>query len=141
MKFQTFLIPRRKIIELCLLPLFLLVIYFIWSSFEVMSLFAFGYVWNWAASNDLTALFENKRYRMSMLKMVVNLQNLILKPFGWAPELVKRVVRVLPAGIFWSLVIYFNESHMPWWATFLGSFVFELLQLEISLFKKHKESL
>ncbi|WPU65668.1 type 1 glutamine amidotransferase family protein [Peredibacter starrii] len=140
MKFQSFLIPRRKVIELCLLPIFLVVAYFIWPEIEVLSLFAFGYIWNWTASNDLTALFEDRRYRMSMLKMVVNLQNLILKPFGWAPEIVKRIIRVLPAGIFWYLVIYLNESHMPWWATFLGSAVFELLLLEISLFKKHKES-
>lgn len=137
---SSFLIPRRKVIELFILPVFLGVMYFIWPTVEVMSLFAFGYIWNWAASNDLGALFENRRYRMSMLKLVVNLQNLILKPFQKAPELVKRFLKVLPAGIFWTLVIIFNESQMPWWATFCGSLVFELLQLEISLFKCHKES-
>ena len=137
---NSFFIPRRKVIELFILPVMLGVIYFISPSVEVISLFAFGYIWNWAASNDLGALFENRRYRMSMLKLVVNLQNLILKPFHRAPEIVKRLIKVLPAGIFWSLVIIFNESHMPWWSTFLGSLAFELLQLEISMFKRHKES-
>lgn len=137
---SSFLIPRRKVIELFILPVFLGVIYLIWPTVEVISLFAFGYIWNWAASNDLGTLFENRRYRMSMLKLVVNLQNLILKPFQKAPELVKRFLKILPAGIFWTLVIIFNESQMPWWATFCGSLVFELLQLEISLFKRHKES-
>lgn len=135
----SFFIPRRKVIELLLLMMFLGILYFIWPSIEVMGLFSFGYIWNWSASNDLGTLFENKRYRMSMLRLVVNLQNLTLRPFSWAPEILKRLIKVLPAGIFWSLVIFLNDSHMPWWATFLGSFVFELLLLEISLFKRHKE--
>ena len=137
---NTFTIPRRKVIEISLLPVFLGILYFIYPHTEAVVLFASGYVWNWAASNDLDKLFENRRYRMSMLKLVVNLQNLILRPFKNAPELIKKVLKVLPAGIFWTMVIYLNESDMPWWATFLGSLVFELLLLEINMFKRQKES-
>ena len=75
---------------------------------------------------------------MSMLNTVVNLQNLILKPFSKAPGFVQRILKVLPAGIFWTMVIYINESDMPWWATFIGSLVFEIIQLEIDFFKKNK---
>lgn len=137
---NKFFIPRRKVIELALLPVFLGVFFLIYPHTEGLVLFAFGFIWNWAASNDLEKLFENKRYRMSMLKLVVNLQNLILRPFEKAPELVKKFLKILPAGIFWTLVIYLNESTMPWWATFLGSLVFELLLIEINFIKRHKEN-
>lgn len=136
---NKFLIPRRKVIELSLLPLFLGIFFFFYPHSEGLVLFAFGFIWNWAASNDLEKLFENKRYRLSMLKLVVNLQNLILKPVGNAPSLVKSFLKIFPAGIFWSMVIFLNESSMPWWTTFVGSFVFELMQIEIGLFKRHKE--
>lgn len=135
----TFIPPKRKIYELLGLPVFLGILFLVYPSIEAVTLFAFGYIWNWAASNDLTVLFQNKRYRMSMLKMVVNLQNLILKPFGRAPVIIQKVVKIFPAGIFWSLVILINESDMPWWSTFIGSAVFEILQIEIGLFKKQKE--
>jgi hypothetical protein len=134
----TFIPPKRKIFELLMLPVFVGVFYVIHASVEAITLFAFGYIWNWSASNDLELLFQNKRYRMSMLKTVVNLQNLILKPFNWASFIVQKLVKILPAGIFWSLVIFINESDMPWWATFIGSAVFELLQIEIGLFKKQQ---
>lgn len=136
----TFIPPKRKIFELLALPVFLGIFYFVYPKIEGVTLFAFGYIWNWSASNDLSVLFQNKRYRMSMLKTVVNLQNLILKPFGWAPVIVQKIVKILPAGIFWALVIFINESDMPWWATFVGSAVFEILQIEIGVFKKqHSE--
>ncbi len=131
--------PRRKLIELGIMLILAGVFYLIHSDTDAVMLFVFGFVWNWSASNDLSALFENKRYRMSMLKLVVNLQNLILKPFGWAPEFVKRIVKVLPAGIFWSMVIFINDSEMPWWATFIGSAAFELLQIELNFIKRQKE--
>lgn len=136
---NAFLIPRRKVIEILILPVFLGVFYFFYPMIEATSLFAFGYIWNWSASNDLTQVIDAKRYRMSMLKLVVMLQNLVLKPFVNAPEWIKSLLKVLPAGIFWTLVIFINDSQMPWWVTFLGSFVFELLQLEISLFKHRKD--
>lgn len=135
----TFIPPKRKIFELLGLPVFLGIMYLVYPKIEAVTLFAFGYIWNWSASNDFTLLFQNRRYRMSMLKTVVNLQNLILKPFGQAPAIVQKIVKILPAGIFWSLVVLINESDMPWWSTFIGSAVFELLQFEIGLFKKQKE--
>lgn len=131
--------PKRKLVELGIMLILAAVFYLIHPNFDAVMLFVFGFVWNWSASNDLTAVFENRRYRMSMLKFVVNMQNLILKPFGWAPEFVKRIVKVLPAGIFWSMVIFVNDSDMPWWATFVGSIAFELLQIELNFIKRQKE--
>lgn len=131
--------PKRKMIELGIMLILAGVFYLIYPNTDAVMLFVFGFVWNWSASNDLSALFENKRYRMSMLKLVVNLQNMVLKPFGWAPEFVKRIVKVLPAGIFWTMVIFINDSDMPWWATFIGSAAFELLQIELNFIKRQKE--
>lgn len=131
--------PKRKMIELGIMVVLAAVFYLLYPNPDAAMLFVFGFIWNWSASNDLTVLFENRRYRMSMLKLVVNLQNLALKPFGWAPAFVKGIVKVLPAGIFWSLVIFVNDSDMPWWATFVGSLAFELMQIELNFIKRHKE--
>jgi hypothetical protein len=136
---MSFIPPKRKLFEIMMLPVFLGVFYLVYPNVDALILFSFGFIWNWSASNDLSLIFENKRYRMSMLKLVVNLQNLILKPFQWAPKIIQKLVQVLPAGIFWTLVIYLNESNMPWWATFLGSLVFELLQIELTFIRSQKE--
>lgn len=137
---NTFFVPRRKLIELLLLPIFLGVLYYFSSSVEATSLFAFGYIWNWTASNDIEPMFANKRYRMSLLKLVFSLQAFVLTPVKNAPEIVKRLVKVLPAGTFWLFVTFINESVMPWWAAYLGSLVFEIMQLEMNLIKRHKEN-
>lgn len=136
---NSFFIPKKKMLELLVLPIALGLLYIFYPSREAAALLAFGFVWNWSASNDLDHVFQNRRYRMSMLKLVVNLQNLILKPFQKAPEFVKRFLKILPAGLFWMGVTFINESVMPWWAPFLGSLIFELMQFEISIFKKNKE--
>lgn len=136
---KSFAPPKRKLFELLIMLVLAVVFYLIYPVFDAIVLFVFGFVWNWAASNELSTLFENKRYRMSLLKTVVNLQNLILTPFTKAPDWVKRILRVLPAGIFWSLVVYMNDSLMPWWATFIGSATFELLQLEMKFLKNRGE--
>lgn len=136
---MPFIPPKRKLLELVVLIVLAIIFYFIYPSFEALTLFAFGFIWNWAASNDLSMMLDNNRYRMSMLKLVSNLQTLILKPFGWAPELLKRFIRILPAGLFWLMVIFINDSVMPWWAPFVGSLAFELLQLELNFIKGHKD--
>lgn len=137
---MLFIPPKKKLLELGLLLILTPIFYFIYPSFDALILFVFGFIWNWSASNDLTELFEiNKRYRFSTLKLVINLQNLFVRPFARAPELVQRFIKILPAGTFWFMVIYINDSVMPWWATFLGSLAFELMQLEMKLFKSHKE--
>lgn len=137
---KTFAPPKRKLIELGIMVFIAAIFFFIKPELNALTLFVFGYVWNWSASNELSTLFENKRYRMSLLKTVVNLQNLILKPFGRAPEWVKRILRVFPAGIFWSLVIYINESFMPWWATFVGSAAFEVVNFEMDYLQRRSET-
>lgn len=131
--------PKKKMYELAGVIALAGIFYLIFPNVDAVILFSFGYIWNWTASNDVDAILQNRRYRLSSLKMVVWLQSAFLKPFAWAPEILKRFVRVLPAGCFWSLVIFVNESSMPWWATFVGSLVFEILQFEIGLFKKQKE--
>lgn len=129
---MLFIPPKRKLLELGVLAVLSLVFFFIYPSFDGLILFVFGFIWNWSASNDLSVLFDNnKRYRFSTLKMVINIQNLFLKPFTSAPEIVKRLIRVLPAGLFWLVVIFINDSIMPWWATFIGSLAYEVLPKEI----------
>jgi hypothetical protein len=133
---KPFMTTKKKLIEIGVLLAFDIVFYFLWSNMDAVVLFSMGYVWNWVASQDLSLLFENKRYRFSMIKMVNNLQNLAVKPFLKFPFWVHSLVRVLPAGLFWWMVIYFNDSTMPWWMTFVGSFAYEVVQLESLLFKK-----
>lgn len=135
-----FLTPKRKLLDLLVLGISDLVIYFIWGSWEVVALFSLGFIWNWVASQDLDALFENRRYRFSMVKLVKNLQQMILTPLQNAPRFLSWLAACLPAGIFWGMVIYVNDALMPWWATFLGSAGYQLLQLEMISLIKHKES-
>jgi hypothetical protein len=136
---KPFAPPKRKLIELVIMMILAGVFYVIYPEMDSLVLFLFGFIWNWSASNDLSVIFENRRNRMSMLKLVVNLQNLFLKPFSRAPEIIKKIVKVFPAGIFWFLVIYINNSEMPWWSTFIGSIAFELLQFELDFFNRRKE--
>jgi hypothetical protein len=133
---KPFMTTKKKLIEIGVLLAFDIVFYFLWSDMDAVVLFSMGYVWNWVASQDISLLIENKRYRFSMLKMVNNLQNLVVKPFLKFPFWVHSLVRVFPAGLFWWMVIYFNDSIMPWWMTFVGSFTYEVVRLESLLFKK-----
>lgn len=135
-----FLTSRRKMIELLVLIGINILLYFLFSSWEVISLFTFGFIWNWVASHELVSVSENRRYRFSMVRLVKNLEFLILKPLDKAPRFVKWIARVLPAGVFWSMVIYFNDSEMPWWVTFVGSLTYELMQIEINSFKQERET-
>lgn len=130
---------RRKLAELLILVLFSGIFWFFYPALEGVVLFIFGFIWNWAASIELDPMFENRRYRFSMLSTVRNTQRLFLKPFTGAPEMIKILIRILPAGIFWTMVIMINESVMPWWAPFMGSAAFELLQLEMNFIKGRKE--
>lgn len=136
---KPFAPPKKKLIELLIMMVLAGVFYLIYPEMDAIVLFLFGFIWNWSASNELSDLFSNKRYRMSLLRTVVNLQSLILKPFSKAPEWSKRVLNILPAGIFWGLVIYLNDSHMPWWSTFIGSAAFEIMQIELKFIRKQKE--
>jgi hypothetical protein len=136
---NSFFPPRKKLLELLLLIAGALVLYFFYSDWDAVGLFVFGFIWNWSASNDLRSIQENKRYRFSLIKLVSTIQVLALRPFEKAPEAVKCLIRVFPAGLFWLLVIMINESTMPWWSTFLGSLLYEVWNLEQILFKRHKE--
>lgn len=135
-----FLTSRRKLLDLLIIIILDIIIFLVWSSWEFISLFTFGYIWNWVASQELPYLVENQRYRFSMVKFVKNLQVMIQKPLVKAPGFVKWFARILPAGLFWTLVIHFNSADMPWWATFLGSFVYEAIQLEVKSFRRERET-
>lgn len=137
-----FFISKRKTFELLMMLLLDAVFYLLWNSFDFVMLFTFGFIWNWVASQEATITFNNnRRYRFSTLKTVFNLQNLVMRPFQTAPLFVKIIVKSLPAGIFWSAVILFNESSIPWWAVFIGSLTLELFQLETKMFKVNGPSL
>ena len=137
---RPFLTSRRKLVDLLVLMVLAGVVWF-FSGYETTFLFSFGFLWNWVASQDLTQYMEGRSYRYTMLRFVLNLQTLILSPpfVRKLPETVKLFIRSLPAGLFWSVIIYLQDSDLPMWATFLGSFVFEVSQWEI-LFRKKEVS-
>jgi hypothetical protein len=115
------------------------ILFFLWSDPALICLFSFGFIWNWTAAQDLTSLLSNPRYKFSMVRFVKNLEGWALKPFSKLPSWTHFIGRILPAGIFWCMVIYINESDMPWYMTFVGSLCFEITQFEISFLKKNKE--
>lgn len=132
---KSFFISKRKFVELIVLLVLDGLFFLIWNNWDLVILFSLGFVWNWVATQENEIVLPNvRRYRFSTLKTVFNLQNLILKPLSKMPEAIKFIARILPAGIFWSAVILFNQSEMPWWAVFMGSFVLELVQLEKKIF-------
>lgn len=137
-----FLVSKRKTLELGILLLLDIVFYVLWNSFDFVILFSLGFIWNWVASQEQSIILENnRRYRFSTLKTVFNLQKLFLRPIKRMPKFVHFIARILPAGLFWSAVILFNESPMPWWAVFLGSLTVELILLETKLFHSKETSL
>lgn len=125
---KPFSVQQRKLLDLAVLLSFDIGLYFLWPK-EVIILFSLGFIWNWTASQDLSLLVEKSRYRFSMLKLVFFLQDLFLKPFNRFPRAFSIIPKILHGGLFWWLVISFIDSDMPYWATFLGSIVYELLQL------------
>jgi hypothetical protein len=130
-----FAISKRKIFEISFLILLDIIFYFLWGSLDFIILFSFGFVWNWVATQEVEVNYGNtRRYRFSTLKTVFNLQNLILKPVRNRPQYIQMIVKILPAGLFWSAVILFNESDMPYWAVFLGSLSLEMMNLENRFF-------
>lgn len=132
---------RRKMLDLLILVVLATVFYFLFPVLEGVILFVFGYIWNWCASIELDPVYENRRFRFSMLSTVRNFQKLILKPFRRAPRIIQKLISILPAGIFWAMVVYINDSVMPWWAPFVGSAAYELLQIELNFIKNRKEQL
>lgn len=136
---KPFAPSKRKLLELAIMLVLSGVFYLFYPHVEGLVLFIFGFIWNWCASIELNPIFENRRYRFSMLSTVRNFQKLFLKPFAKLPLIVQRIVAIFPAGIFWWMVVYINQSDMPWWPPFIGSAVFELLQIELKFIKEHKE--
>ena len=132
-------ISKRKKIEFFLLPIFLGVLYFFTSNIDAVVLFTFGYIWNWVCSIELDEMYSEKRYKFSLLRLVLTVQQTFLKPFNKFPEILKRVIRIFPAGVFWFLILFIYDSQMPIWAPFLGSLVFELTSLEVLVVSKEKD--
>jgi len=127
---NPFLTSKKKLLELLFLGVGLIVILIVWPSVDTAMLFCLGFIWNWTASQEILYAFDNRKYRFSLLKMVFTLQSLFIFPFKNLPEITKLIPRILPAGIFWCLVIWFVQAQMPWWTTFIGSLVFELTQIQ-----------
>ena len=129
------MISKRKLAELLIMLFLDVVIFILWDSWDFVILFTLGFVWNWVASQESTLMIENmKRHRFTILKTVFILQNLFLNPLKNMPDFLKFIARLLPAGLFWGGVILFNQSHMPWWAVFIGSLGAELVFLEKKIF-------
>lgn len=127
---KPFMADRRKMIELLPLPALLALIIVFAPKPTMAILFAFGYIWNWTVSQPLLYVQENKRYKFSTLKLVKNIHQIFLKPveklkISWA----KRIVSLLPAGLFWGLISHSLSSDIPWWMCFFGSLSYELMDL------------
>lgn len=135
---NAFIPSKRKLVELLVMLITAGIFYFFYQDFDAAILFIFGFTWNWTASIDHAAILQNRKYKFSMLRTVVNLQKLMLKPFVRAPEIIQHLIRVFPAGLFWLIVIYINDSVMPWWSVFVGSAAFELMQLELKVISNPK---
>jgi hypothetical protein len=137
---RPFLTSKRKLLDLAVLFVLASVMWFL-NGLELAFLFTFGFIWNWVGSQDLSRHMEGKSYRYTMLRFVLNTQAMIQSPsfIRRLPEFIKIILRSLPAGIFWSFVIWFQESDLPVWPTFAGSLAFELSQWEV-LFRR-KETL
>lgn len=125
-----FLTSKRKLVDVLILGLLMVAGFFLGFDLALLSLFSFGFIWNWVASQELENLMTHKRYRFSMVKVVKALNTSVETGLRNFPSVVRILARCLPAGTFWLLVIFFNDSEMPWWATYLGSLAFEIVQLE-----------
>jgi hypothetical protein len=137
---KPFLAQKRRLLELFALVGMDVVLYFVWNSWPLVCLFSFGFIWNWTAAQDLTSLLSNPRYRFSMVRFVGNVHSIILRPIQSWPRWTHFVAKILPAGIFWWMVVTINDSDMPWLGTFIGSLSFELVQFEITAFRKKEIS-
>ena len=133
---KPFLVEKKRMIELGILAVMDIVLYFIFSDASSVALFSFGFIWNWTAAQDLESVLVNPRYRFSMLKFVGNVQALALRPVQRFPRWTHFIARLIPAGVFWIMVIFINDSVMPWWMTFIGSLVFEIVQFELGMLRK-----
>ena len=133
---KSFLGDKRKFIQLGLLILLDCLFLFLWSSWDIVVLFSLGFIWNWTAAQNMQEIISNKRYRFSTLKIIFNLQHLILKPFKNSHEAIRFVLKIIPAGVFWFGVMYFNDSQLPWWSVFMGSFFLEVFELDKKLLEK-----
>lgn len=133
---KPFFTTKRKLFELAFIAGLLPLIYFIWGNLSATMLFGLGYVWNWTASQDMSLIINHRRYRFSTLSLVFSLQNLVLIPFKALPRWTHILPKILPAGLLWLVIIFFVDSEMPWWATFLGSLSFELTQIDTYFVKE-----
>ncbi|HLT22050.1 MAG TPA: hypothetical protein VKZ84_01335 [Bacteriovoracaceae bacterium] len=111
-----------------LAALFILFILLSFFSFSAAGLMALGFIWNWTLQFEIEKLKTNKRYRFSTLKLVFSLNQIFQLPFKNMPKL-EVFIRILPAGIFWGLVGWFLGSLDFWWAPFLGSGLYEGLNI------------
>jgi hypothetical protein len=136
---KPFLATPRRLYELAALAAIDIGLYLFTPFWDFLILFNLGFIWNWVAAQDVSLLLQNRRFKFSMLKLVSSIQVHLLRPFERFPNWVQAIVRSLPAGIFWTMVILFNDSEMPWYMPFIGSVVFEVLQIEIAFFHKRKD--
>jgi hypothetical protein len=98
---------------------------------NVTSLFCLGFLWNWAISFNLDQSLNSRTHRWSMIKLVITIHRFWLKPFQKSPYYIQRIIYLFPAGCFWLLVCWLNDSTMPWWPAFVGSLFFEISQIDL----------
>ncbi len=125
---KPFMADKRKMLELFPLPAFLALIFVFAPTPSMAIFFTFGYIWNWTVSQPLLYVQESKKYKFSTLKLVKNIHQLFLRPLSnLKQDWPKKIVALLPAGLFWGLITHSLGSDSPWWVCFLGSVVYELV--------------
>ncbi len=123
-------LSRRKLIEVALLVLIVLLFLFFGADYISISFFVTGYFWNWAVSQKVDYVLTSKTYKFSFFRMVYNLDRIVSFPFLKLHSLFRIIPKSLPCGLFILGLNNFLSSDLSVLPAFLGSFVYELINLE-----------
>jgi hypothetical protein len=125
---------KQEMIEIVALGCMLLALQTLIGSWGWTIVFALGFVWNWAVLNGWTLTqAKTKKYRFSMLRLIVDFHRLWMAPFKRFPRF-QQVFTLVPASLFVALMGYVSGAELPWVAAILGSFGFWALRSQLSRF-------
>ncbi len=133
---QNLFFTKRKAIELVVLLFFSIFLYYIWAESSSVVFFVTGFLWNWSASQKIDYAFKKNGYRFSFLKMIYNLEFLFCYPFKKLPSFFLIVPRSIPAFLFFFGVNNFFGAGLNVIPVMIGSFLYELIQLDKILFNE-----
>jgi len=128
-----FSLPKRKLIEIFIPVFIVMVLAFFWGDVTTLSFFLSGYCWNWAKSIEVRYVLVSKSYRFSFFRMVYNLDKIVTLPFLKFHPFWRVIPKSLPCGVFMLGVNHFLKSDLTVLPVFLGSLVYEFINLESGL--------